>query len=188
MDRSRNLVVVAHCILNGNAKVGGICTYKGAMREIVTSLMGRDIAIFQLPCPEMQVLGCRRWGHVKEQLDTPFFRDACQKMLKDSVMQIQDYCANGYRVLGVIGIDGSPSCGVRSTCSSPRWQGDFIDAEETQGRIGSLKMISGQGVFIEELASMLSNAGLEIPFTAVDEGDPLGDLKTFHGWLDGIDI
>lgn len=184
MKRGRKLIVTAHCIMNGNAKVGGICTYSGAMKEIITCLMDRDIGIIQLPCPEMQMLGCRRWGHVKEQLDTPIFRAACRKMLVDPVMQLQDYCANGYSVLGIIGIDGSPSCGVRTTCSSPCWQGDFIDHESTREKIDSLQMVSGQGVFIEELTKMLGAAGLDIPFVAADESDYTQSIRFLQDWIE----
>lgn len=183
MERGKKLIVIAHCIMNGNAKVGGICTYAGGMKEVVACLMDNDLGIYQLPCPEMQMLGCRRWGHVKEQLDTPLFRTACSKMLADSIMQLRDYCANGYTVLGVIGIDGSPSCGVHTTCSSPHWQGDFIDHESTREKIDSLQMIPSQGVFIEELEKMFMDAGLKIPFTAVDESDYTQSIQTLQDWI-----
>jgi predicted secreted protein len=33
------------------------------------------------------------------------------------------YRDNGYLLKGIIGIDGSPSCGVHKTCRSTRWSG-----------------------------------------------------------------
>lgn len=125
MERSRKIILLAHCVLNGNAKVEGLCGYRGAMPEVVTLLMQYGIGMVQLPCPEMQVLGCARWGHVKEQLDTPHFRKVSGELLSPIVMQLQDYQRNGYDLVAVVGLDGSPSCGVTRTCSGSAWRGIF---------------------------------------------------------------
>ncbi|KAB3527294.1 CD3072 family TudS-related putative desulfidase [Alkaliphilus serpentinus] len=169
MLRSKRIVVLAHCILNTNAKVYGLSSYKAIMTKLVEYFIKNDIAMIQLPCPEMQVYGTRRWGLVKEQLNTQFYRKNCRKMLKGLIWQLDDYKNNGYNIIGIVGVNGSPSCGVSRTCSGVDWFGEFLDKEDTWRKIESLKSIDGQGVFIEELILLLNKYNLEIPIFEISE-------------------
>ena len=171
MNRGKRIIILAHCILNANAKVYGLSTYPAVMTNLVNYLIENNIAIIQLPCPEMEIYGIQRWGHVKEQFDTLHFREKCSQMLKGIVGQIKNYRDNNYEVLGIVGINGSPSCGVTKTCSSKEWYGDFLDKEETWGRIEKLSVVNGMGVFIEELTKLLQTYDIQIPLWAVDEMD-----------------
>lgn len=183
MKRGRRIVLLAHCVLNGNAKVEGICGYRAAMTEVVSRLMASGIGMIQLPCPEMQVLGCARWGHVKEQLDTPHFRETSRALLTPVVMQLQDYKRNGYDLVAVVGVDGSPSCGVTRTCSGPGWRGDFLDRDETWSRVSGMVWADSPGVYIETLQQMLAAASLDIPFIGLDEADYLSSLRQLETFL-----
>ena len=171
MNRGKRIIILTHCILNANAKVHGLSTYPAVMVSLVNFFIEQDIAIIQLPCPEMAIYGIQRWGHVKEQFDTLHFRESCVQMLKNIVGQIKNYKDNGYEVLGIIGINGSPSCGVTKTCSSGAWFGDFLDKENTWEKIETLNMIDEMGVFIEELVKLLRKHEIQIPLWAIDEGD-----------------
>ena len=53
----------------------------------------------------------------KRQYDIPSFRHYCRAQAAAIVDQLVDYSANGYRLVALLGIDGSPSCGIR-TCGT----------------------------------------------------------------------
>jgi predicted secreted protein len=172
MRREKKIVLVAHCVLNSNAKVEGLANYKGALKELVHFLVDSGYGIMQLPCPETTVYGIKRWGHVKEQFNTPFFRKQCRLMLESLVDQVVDLSQNGYHFGAVIGIDGSPSCGVGSTCSSALWGGEVSNRYGLQDKIENIMTIDGKGILMEELEKMLDEHGAEVPFIAVDEANP----------------
>ncbi|MDA8135278.1 MAG: hypothetical protein M0T82_11685 [Desulfobacteraceae bacterium] len=171
MKRKKQIILLAHCILNVNSKVYGLAGYKSSLKDLVGFLMDQDTAMIQLPCPELEILGLKRWGHVKDQLDYPFFRVSCRSLLDPMIRQIRMYREDGYVLRGVIGIDGSPCCGVRRTCRSSAWSGDFLDKEETWEKIRQMHWAKEPGIFMEMFQSMLREASLSLPFFAVDETD-----------------
>ena len=107
---------ICHCIINANSKVEGLSQYGGIFKEFIDIIGGKDIGIIQLPCPEMIIYGIKRWGHVKEQFDTLFYRQQCREMLRPIVQQTKSYMDAGYEILGVVGIDGSPCLLYTSRC------------------------------------------------------------------------
>lgn len=103
----------------------------------------------------------------KDQYDTPFYRRHCVEILRCYVDQIIEYSKNGYRIEAIVGVDGSPSCGVNFTCEG--YCGGMIDREHPQ----SFQEVAGQGVFIRELANMLKENGISLQFDAINENNPL---------------
>ena len=177
-------MLVCHCILNSNSKVEGLAEYEGALADVVKLLIEEDIGIIQLPCPELTSCGMRRWGMVKEQYDTPFYRDHCRKLFYPYFQQIEEYVTNSYEVVGIIGMDGSPSCGVNKTCSAD-WKGEISNNPHIQNIIDGLKMVEGSGVFVEEIADMLKNRGIHVDFSAVDEANPMDSYKKIEKFIRG---
>ncbi|WP_373855525.1 CD3072 family TudS-related putative desulfidase [Desulfocucumis palustris] len=131
---------MSHCILNSNSKVEGLSNSPGIISEVMNLLMEKQIGIIQLPCPEMVVYGIKRWGHVREQFDTLFFREKCQDIIKPITYQLLDYVKNGYKVIGIIGVDGSPSCGVNLTCSGD-WGGEFLGNIDVLNKVTQLSQV-----------------------------------------------
>ncbi|MCX7883527.1 MAG: hypothetical protein N2448_00605 [Caloramator sp.] len=171
MKRNKKIILLCHCILNCNSKVEGLSLYKGADEKILKYLIDKGYGIIQLPCPEVTVYGIKRWGHVKEQLDTPYFRQHCKEIFIPYLNQIKDYIKNGYKIKGIIGIDGSPSCGVSKTCSSSKWGGEVGCEFGIAEKIIDLKIINGKGIFIEEIENILKDNNLNIKFFSIDEED-----------------
>ncbi|HWQ64987.1 MAG TPA: hypothetical protein VN429_11265 [Methanospirillum sp.] len=169
MNRAKKIILVAHCLLNVNAKVDGLARYQGVHDEIISSLIQKGYGIIQLPCPEMGYYGIRRWGNVFEQMDIPAYRRYCRKILSPIVDQIQDYQKNEYEIAGVIGVDKSPSCGVHKTCCSDRYKGEITCINNLNTITNSLCYRDGQGIFIEEFHSLILETGISIPFYAIDE-------------------
>lgn len=181
LERSKKIILTCHCILNSNSKVEGLSQYEGIFKEIVDLIHENGIGIIQLPCPEMIIYGIKRWGHVKEQFDTLFYRENCREMLKPIIAQVKAYKDSGYEIVGVIGIDGSPSCGVNLTCSGG-WMGELSSNDNIHNIIKDLKEINESGVFIEELKKYLEEYHINIPFSAINENDvfsSLNDIKNF---------
>lgn len=168
MKRKKKILLMCHCILNANSKVEGLATYPSAITEIINPLIEMGIGIIQLPCPELTCYGIKRWGHVKEQFDNPYFRRHCQKIFKPYIDQILDYTEQGYEIVGLLGIDGSPSCGVDLTCSAT-WGGELEATEDLEARLGKVDMIPSPGVFISEIRKTLEDLHLNIPIIGIDE-------------------
>lgn len=170
MKRKKKIVLVCHCVLNSNSKVEGLSQYEGVFKEYVNIIANKGIGIIQLPCPEMIMYGIKRWGHVKEQFDNLFYRQECRRILEPIIQQIRNYVDFGYEIVGVVGIDGSPSCGVNFTCSG-NFGGEIVDSCQIDNILDSLKEVNGSGVFIEELKKYLQEINLEIPFISINEKD-----------------
>lgn len=173
MRRGRRVMAICHCLLNANAKVPPLATCPGATLGPILPLLEEGVGLAQLPCPETTILGLNRFGMTKEQYDQPAWRRMCREMLQASVDQLQAFARAGYELVGVVGVDGSPNCGVDRTCFG--YRGGEIGAPESDipGQLASLRMGAGSGVFIEELRTMLEARDLRLPFFSVDEEDPV---------------
>jgi predicted secreted protein len=112
MERSKRIVLISHCILNQNTVVKPLARAKGAYKDIVMELINNDIGIHQLPCPEYRFLGLKREPITKAQYDTEDFRNINKIIAIDTVNIIKEYINNGYEVLGIIGINESPTCSL----------------------------------------------------------------------------
>jgi len=165
MRRNGTLLVVAHCLLNANAKVKGLAPFGGAMGEVILPFLEAGVGLIQLPCPECTFLGMRRWGMTSEQYDIPPFRAHSRKLLEPLIYQVEDALDTGYRVLGVLGVEGSPSCGVGFTCRG--YRGGSCGEGEHKAYLSP-----GRGVYMALLENMLKERGLVLPFVGVDESAP----------------
>jgi len=113
MDRSKKVIFMSHCILNQNTVVCPLARAKGAYREIIGKIMDDGIGIHQLPCPEYRHLGLRREPMNKEQYDTKEFRDLCKDIAEDTIEIMKEYLENDYEIVGLIGINHSPTCSIK---------------------------------------------------------------------------
>lgn len=178
MQRNKRIVLMSHCLLNVNAKVQGLATYRGALQEALDFIQETGAGVVQLPCPEMTYCGLRRWGQTVEQYDTPFYQGHCEAISQDISRQVNEYLRNGYTVIGVIGLDGSPSCGVDLT-----WSGDCCGMDHhVEGLLAK-----GQGVLMRSLKQQFDRIGIHIPFVGLDEENPaasIGKLEHLKGQLE----
>ncbi|MCJ7456526.1 hypothetical protein MUP07_07245 [Candidatus Bathyarchaeota archaeon] len=157
--RSKKVAIVAHCLLNQNAKVNGFAFFPDMIKPLIDILHANDFGVVQLPCPETTFSGTRRWWYVREQYDTPGFRNHCRRILEPIVSQIVEYQKEGYKVV-IIGLDGSPSCGVRWSGTSKNWGGPPKIPEE---EMTNYPLTKKPGIFMEELISMIKETGTKAP-------------------------
>ena len=172
MYRSKKIIVVSHCILNANAKVGPLAEYPGVLRSVMDDFIQDGTGIVQLPCPEVSYLGINRWGMCYEQYDNPKFRRHCLKILKTSIDQLEAFSAAGYGIRGVIGADGSPNCGVTKVPTGLTG-GVIRDTKAVETQLKKFQYREGMGVFMGIFKDMLSERNISIDFMAIDEKNPL---------------
>jgi len=172
MNRSARILVVSHCILNANSKVRPLAFYPGVLIRALKPFIEAGVGLMQLPCPETFHLGMRRFGMTREQYDTPGYIRACEEILSPTLVQLMAFRDAGYAFEGLVGVDGSPSCGVTQTCFG--YSGGEIGAGscDIAGQLAGLTMGPGQGVFIQVLLRLLHERGLSIPLMSINEEDP----------------
>ena len=155
------IAIVAHCLLNQNTKPHQRARYPGVVEPILEVLQETGFALVQLPCPEIAFAGLKRWSQVIEQYDTPRYRRHCNDLAVIAVDQIEHYLRHGPFTLVTIGIEGSPSCGVTLTGSSPDWQG--YPGAATVGERYPVR--EGSGIFFQELRAEFTRRELKMPPT-----------------------
>ena len=166
--------------MNQNAKVCEGARYRGVVGPVVEALRSRGYLLLQLPCPELAFAGARRWWAVYEQYDTPVYRAHCRRLAQGIAPLIEQYLRRGDEVI-LIGLDGSPSSGVRFTSSKPDWGGRPNRPED------DWEIMPRKGIWIEELEAELARRGLPpVPATGwaldmgrFDEAGSRGDLEQF---------
>jgi predicted secreted protein len=172
MKRSRRILVVCHCILNANSKVYHLASTGGVHVDILKPYLEAGTGIVQLPCPELTYLGMNRWGMTREQYDHANFRTHCEKILEPAVLHIEAFIRAGYEIIGIMGMDGSPNCGVSRSCIGYEG-GEIRNRDEWARQANNLRTSPGRGVFMEVLQSVLEKKGISSKFFAVDEEGPL---------------
>jgi predicted secreted protein len=154
--RSGRVAIVAHCILNQNSRVPGLAERSSIITEIVEFLENNDIGIIQMPCPELAYAGVSRRGQTKELYDNPVFRRNCKKIAEEIVDQIQEYSRCQIKTELIIGVEGSPSCGVT----------DNLKADSLRNS-SKHKKREDTGILIEELRSVLEERNISMPIIGI---------------------
>jgi predicted secreted protein len=163
--RSHKIAFVAHCLLNQNAKVAGTAGWPAMVNPVVDVLSQANVGIVQLPCPEIEHLGVSRptGEDTKEQYDRPEYRACCLRLAQQIVRKAQQYISAGYRVVCILGVEGSPSCSVSMV---PTRNG----------------LADGSGVFFEILLAEFRKGSLEVPVVGIPEAaditQPLAQVRS----------
>lgn len=112
MYRGKQIIFTAHCVLNQNSVIREWERAQGGFNDIIRVLLDYNISIVQLPCPEFTFLGEARPPKTKEEYDIPQYRRICEQLAEKTIEQIKEYITYGYKIIGVLGIEGSPSCDI----------------------------------------------------------------------------
>ena len=176
--RSRKIVFVSHCFLNQNSISDGTADFPAANRTIVSLLLEHDVGIVQMPCPELLCLGLDRGDvhggerpviventRIRAALQAQNPAKKLQQLAEQVVYQIEEYRKNGFAIVGVIGINRSPSCGVETTSNHN---------EE----------VSGQGLFFAALKQELDARGISLPMIGIKANEPERAIEAVSRLLD----
>lgn len=189
--RARKVVFLSHCILNENTRYPGGACRGGCIAEILSQCVEQDLGMVQMPCPEQIA-----WGGVTKQLllmaygakGTALYtlrhilvpwillytKLVYGRIASQVTRQIQNYLDSEFSVQGVVGIDGSPTCGVKKTL-------DFKKSFEVLANIDIHTvtitdankvvlecLINGKGLFIQALQRKLKLRKMDIRFLSHD--------------------
>ena len=176
--RGRKLIVLAHCLLNQNAKLDRCAHCAGALAELVGVLLDEGIGIIQMDCPEMLHLGLDRQTdraaapsveaedtRIARRMTEPAAQAIVRRIARNVVQQIVDYRDNGFTVVGIVGINGSPTCGVETS-----WRDDRETAE--------------LGELTRAIAGELDARGLPLAMRGVRSRDAASAAATVRALLD----
>lgn len=199
-ERSGRVVLLSHCLLNQNTRYLGGAVCPGVVAAALTKYASDGVGIIQLPCPEQQVWGGvlktrflwlldHRWlaraGPLVGPLVIMLMRRRYVRLAKMVVDQVQDYTAAGMHVTAIVGVAGSPSCGVNTTMSLPvaltniaSSRGDALTTEWMNDSVVAPSLRQGQGLFMQSLRGELARRHLEVSFVEHDLAlDPCKSLQ-----------
>ena len=162
--RSKRVLFVAHCILNQNAISDGTADYPAAYVEVVRALLDAGVGVVQMPCPELCCLGLDRGDplgaqrpvtventRIRRALEEPPAAEKLAALVDQVVFQLAEYRRHGFEVLGVVGVNRSPSCGVETTSEDGR-------------------EVAGRGAFLGAIERALVERGLSVPVLGLRAG------------------
>ncbi len=152
---------VAHCVLNQNSISDGTADYPGAHVDVIRALMDAQVGIVQMPCPELCCLGLDRGNiygaespvvventRIRKEMQKEPVTARLAALVDQVMMQVEEYLKHGFMILGIVGINRSPCCGVDTTSDH--------DSE-----------IKGQGIFVAAIQEALAAENLSIPVIGI---------------------
>lgn len=194
--RSGRVAIVSHCLLNQNTRYPGGAACPGVAVDAVRAYVDEGVGLLQMPCPEQRTWGGVRrppmlWVLRHRRLSSSlrpllpvvrrYLRWRYAWMARTVARDAADAVGAGQQVVGVLGVAGSPSCGVRTTLDLDvalarvsRSQ-DAVTARWLRQDVVAAAQRPGTGLFVEELQKRFAARGIEVPF--VDHQLPILDLR-----------
>jgi predicted secreted protein len=178
-DRSKRVIFVSHCLLNENTRYAGGAFRSGGIDELTAVFQRAGLGIVQMRCPEQCAWGGVRKRHILAVYGSrgslifrllpvlvPLFlwytRVRYWFLAGVVARDIDDYLGSGYSVAGVVGVGGSPSCGVCTTLDLQRSLGVLASCPASalnRGIMNEQAIIEclrpGEGLFVTALRRQL---------------------------------
>jgi len=136
----KKIIFVPHCILNPNIR-----SDSKTAKEIINLFTESEIGIVQLPCPELEYNG----KLIKEIKNREKYREYCKKLSLKILKNVKKYLDAHYKVLGILGVEFSPTCGVHRIKNGKR-------------------IVPRKGIFIEELEKEMQKKNFQVPIVTTD--------------------
>lgn len=169
--RSKKVIVLSHCLLNQNSISDGTSDFPSQYTEIIEFLMKKNVGMIQLPCPEMVYLGLDRKdkngskrplldenSRIRNLMEEPDNIQILRQKAGDVIEQIKEYQKHDFQVLGLIGVNRSPSCGIETTTKN--------GVEE-----------KGKGVFMKVLSDRLIKHEITLPMIGTKTSEVEGSIE-----------
>ena len=146
-NRSGRVVFLSHCMLNQNARIVHEGDFPAMFEPLIDYLKKKQVGLIQMPCIELYVLGLGRFD-VRVGMESPAGMKRLERLIDDQIFTMREYLFQGFEIVGILGKQGSPACGVTRT---------WLDNLQQDG----------QGVWIRELKKRLATEKLDIPVHGV---------------------
>jgi len=146
-NRSGKVVFLSHCMLNQNARIVHEGDFPAMFEPLIDYLKHKQVGLIQMPCIELYVLGLGRFD-VRVGMESPAGMKRLERLIDDQIFTMREYLFQGFEIVGILGKQGSPACGVTRT---------WLDNLQQDG----------QGVWIRELKKRLVIEKLDIPVHGV---------------------
>ena len=186
------MVFLSHCLLNHNVRYLGGADPQAGARDLVDGYLAAGVGICQMPCPEQ-----RAWGGVLKRrmllaygaggswrapvvrglvgLFVTYTRLVYARLAREVAAEAADYRDSGVDVVGLVGIAGSPSCGVETTLDLPaavdvlcRCPLARLDERVVRNEAVEAHTLPGQGLFVTALQREFTRRGLGVRFDEYD--------------------
>ena len=136
----KRVIFVPHCILNPSIKDSSRTT-----KEIINIFAESGIGIVQLPCPEIEFNG----KLIKQIGNKEKYREHCRELSLKVLKNVKKYLDANYKVLGILGVEFSPTCGIYRINNGKR-------------------NTPGKGIFMEELENEMQKKNFQVPFVTAN--------------------
>lgn len=158
MAKKKKIVLISHCLLNQYSRAKGVKnkTKGGLVSPIIQKLVNEKVAIYQMPCSEIAYEGLDREACGYRKYDNEEYRKICRDISRKIVDEVKQYLNEGYELSGIIGVNGSPSCGVTFSAGKGK----------------------GKGVYMEELSRIVEKEIGNVPYVGVELTGPKKISKT----------
>jgi uncharacterized protein YbbK (DUF523 family) len=200
-ERSGKVLVLSHCLLNQNVRYLGGAVHPGIVDEVVEEARRHGYGLYQLPCPEQ-----RAWGGVLKRsllpaygakgtlhyrfrrpllwLFTRYTSLRYRLLARRVAGDVRDYRNSGFVVAGIVGVAGSPSCGVRRTLelsgaleAMAACPLATLDRQAFNGHVIAANVVAGEGLFVRQLRRGLRRKGIQVP---IQEYELLPTMQQDH--------
>jgi len=208
-ERGKKVIFLSHCLLNENTRYLGGAFRKAGVDELIDALQREGIGMVQMKCPEQKTWGgvlkremlmgyCIKGTFLRPFLNILmiFFiwktKRSFKKIAKEVVSEIKDYMDSGFEVSGIVGIKGSPSCGVSAALDlkkSAEFAADLnsktLSREYFNEYCYKKCMANQSGLFFDALKKELSAKNIGVKFF---EHDLLLEMKGKESNIDFKEI
>ena len=165
--RGKRIAFLSHCVLKQNARIATCAFTPATVPGVVEFFIDRGIGMIQGPCPEFEILGLGRRGQIADQmlggyehedgeiydqLSVPDNRRQLTSFAESLVSKARRYLEHDFEIVAILGVAGSPACGINVTYYE--------------------QLRPGKGAYIEEIEAALKRAGLDIPLVEVNDLRP----------------
>jgi|GEM_PF-3600916 len=168
-DVKRRVIIVAPCFLNfglvacGFHNKAGIKYRINFLKKLLNLAEEHYIGLDTYYCSEFEILGlprppCARATYEERQKEVETY-------VRKTIEKIEKLLKNGFEILAIIGVEGSPCCGVTLTKLGKAWSKEDLEKFRKEYELGSdlpdkyYSQLShrqpGMGVFMELLSKAL---------------------------------
>ncbi|MFH1473958.1 MAG: hypothetical protein ABIE55_03625 [Candidatus Aenigmatarchaeota archaeon] len=163
MKRNKKVLFVSHCLLNQNAMAVGTEKYTGSVKDLLEVFAEAGVGIVQLDCPQLEFNnGLNRRPTTKNS--TNGYRNDCKKLSSKVMKKIELYLRNDYKVLGILGVEFSQTCGVHRIQNGKR-------------------NVPGKGIFMEELEMEMQKKNFQVPVVGVNMNNIFSSIEKIQSLL-----